>query len=59
MDNYHLMKLAEHCDEDAYRLGDLPDEELYKESDPNSAAAFKRKYKEFHTDIKLSHKEDW
>ena len=35
--------------------GDLEDAEKF-ESD---ADAFKRKYKEFYTDIKLSHKEDW
>ena len=36
-------------------FGDLDDAEKY-ESD---AEAFKRRYKEFYSDIKLSHKEDW
>ena len=57
MDNYTLMKLSEKMDDDAidlidYELSDLlPDE--------TDAEAYKRKYKEFYTDIKLSIKEDW
>lgn len=58
MDNYERMKLAEKFDEDCDFIedyGDLEDAEKF-ESD---ADAFKRKYKEIYTDIKLSHKEDW
>ena len=58
MDNYERMKLAEKFDEDCDFIEDygyLEDAEKF-ESD---ADAFKRKYKEFYTDIKLSHKEDW
>lgn len=58
MDNYTLMKLAEQCDEDAYDVADMSTEDMYKDNS-SSAEAFKRKYKEFYTDIKLSHKEDW
>ena len=58
MHNYERMKLAEKLDEDCdfvEDFGDLDDAEKY-ESD---AEAFKRRYKEFYSDIKLSHKEDW
>ncbi|MGN0771298.1 MAG: hypothetical protein ACI4MI_01795 [Christensenellales bacterium] len=59
MTNYEMMKLAEKLDEDCddifAEFCSLYEAEDY-ESDPE---AFKRKYKEFYTDIKLSHKEDW
>ena len=59
MTNYELMKLAEKYDEDIDDLYmdycSLDNSEKY-EKDPE---AYKRKYKEFYTDIKLSHKEDW
>ncbi|HIT27302.1 MAG TPA: hypothetical protein IAA90_06620 [Candidatus Ornithoclostridium excrementipullorum] len=58
MNNYERMKLAEKLDEDCdfvEDFGDLDAAEKY-ESD---AEAFKRRYKEFYSDIKLSHKEDW
>ncbi len=59
MNNYELMKKAERLDEDVNDLYDeycsLEDSQKY-EKDPE---IFKRKYKEFYTDIKLSHKEDW
>ena len=58
MNNYERMKLAAKLDEDCdfvEDFGDLDDAEKY-ESD---AEAFKRRYKEFYSDIKLSHKEDW
>lgn len=57
MDNYTLMKLSEKMDDDAVDIADFDPEELY--SVPNDAEAFKQKYKEFYTDIKLSIKEDW
>ena len=54
-----MMKLAERLDEDCddifAEFCSLYDAEDF-ETDPE---AFKRKYKEFYTDIKLSHKEDW
>lgn len=57
MNNYDLMKLSELCDDDAYDYIDFESDELEnKEDTPEN---FKRKYKEFYTDIKLSHKEDW
>lgn len=57
MNNYDLMKLSELCDDDAYDYIDFEYEEL--ESQEDTPENFKRKYKEFYTDIKLSHKEDW
>lgn len=57
MNNYELMKLSENCDDDAYDIADFEREELEKNID--NPQKFKEKYKEFYTDIKLSHKEDW
>ncbi len=60
MNNWELMKLAEKYDEDV--------EAIYEEENDVDAAIrksetkaekFKREYKEFYTDIKLSIKEDW
>lgn len=54
MDKYQLMRLAETMDDDG------PDfDEFQIESDEGDAEKFKRKYKEFYTDIKLDIKEDW
>lgn len=58
MTNYERMKLAEKYDEDCDCMDDLTDLELAEQYETD-AEAFKRKYKEFYTDIKLSHKEDW
>lgn len=57
MDNYTRMKLSEKMDDDAIDLFDYDIEELLPKK--NSAEEFKKKYKEFYTDIKLSIKEDW
>lgn len=57
MDNYELMKLSEKFDEDGVFAEDFDPDDWYHEAD--DAEEFKRKYKEFYTDIKLSHKEDW
>lgn len=57
MDNYTLMKLAEKMDDDAIDIIDYELSELLSES--SDIEEFKRKYKEFYTDIKLSIKEDW
>lgn len=57
MDNYTLMKLSEKMDDDGVDIADFDPEELYEIAD--NAEAFKQKYKEFYTDIKLSIKEDW
>lgn len=57
MDNYTLMKLSEKMDDDAVDIADFEYDELYQISD--DAEAFKEKYKEFYTDIKLTIKEDW
>lgn len=53
-----MMKRAEKLDEDCDCLIDECNLENSK-SYENDAEAFKSKYKEFYTDIKLSHKEDW
>ncbi|MEG1394692.1 MAG: hypothetical protein RSD04_02960 [Clostridia bacterium] len=59
MTNYELMKMAEHYDEDCQDLIDdfcsLDDANKFD----SNAESFKKHYKEFYTDIKLSHKEDW
>lgn len=57
MNNLERSRLAEHYDEDCDELfeADLEDAQKF-ESD---AESFKRRYKEFYTDIKISHKEDW
>lgn len=60
MNNYELMKLAEKYDED---LEGLMEEQNNIETSirvsETPAEKFKRQYKDFYTDIKLSHKEDW
>ena len=58
MDNYELMKFSQKMDEDGIYIEDFELEELFEE-DLGDPEAFKRTYKEFYTDIKLSHKEDW
>ncbi len=57
MNNYDKMKLARDCDEDI----DFIDEEdlLASEKYESASEAFKRKYKEFYTDIKIDRHEDW
>ncbi len=59
MTSYELMKLAERLDEDCddllSEICSLEQAQRYE----TDAEAFKRRYKEFYTDIKLSHKEDW
>lgn len=57
MDNYTLMKLSEKMDDDGVDIADFELDELYQTQ--NDAQAFKEKYKQFYTDIKLSIKEDW
>lgn len=57
MDKYKLMRLAEDMEEDAFKYDEA--EEIYPYEPADSAAEFKRKYKEFYTDIKTSIKEDW
>ena len=51
------MKLSSDCDEDI----DFIDEEdlLASEKYESDSEAFKRKYKEFYTDIKIDRHEDW
>ena len=58
MTDYEKMKLAEKYDEDCDYIEDEDDLER-AEGCESEAEAFKRRYKEFYTDIKLSHKEDW
>lgn len=58
MNNYELMKLAERFDEDVEGMAEFRDLEEAERFE-SEAEAFKRKYKEFYTDVKLSHKEDW
>jgi hypothetical protein len=60
MNNWELMKLAEKYDEDVEAILEEEqgvDEAIRKTETP--AEKFKREYKEFYTDIKLSIKEDW
>lgn len=57
MDNYTRMKMSEKMDEDAVEYIDYDTEELLDKG--SSAEEFKKKYKEFYTDIKLTIKEDW
>ena len=57
MDDFTRMKLSEQMDEDSCELMDFEYNEL--NPDGNTAEDFKRKYKEFYTDIKLTIKEDW
>ena len=58
MNDYELMKLSEQYDEDGVFLGDYDLEDLYN-ADPTDPEEFKRKYKDFYTDIKLTPWEDW
>ena len=58
MTDYEKMKLAEKYDEDCDRIEEEEDLERAEKYE-SEAEAFKRRYKEFYTDIKLSHKEDW
>lgn len=57
MDNYTLMKLSEQMDDDAVDIIDYELEDLLPAN--NDAEEFKRQYKEYYTDIKLTIKEDW
>lgn len=57
MDKYKLMRMAENLEEDAIKFDEV--EDIFPPQDINSAEDFKRKYKEFYTDIKISIKEDW
>ncbi len=57
MDKYKLMRMAENLEEDAIKFDEV--EDIFPPQDSNSAEDFKRKYKEFYTDIKISIKEDW
>lgn len=57
MNNYEKMKLAELCDEDCDGIYD--EDLLAGEKFESESQAFKRKYKEFYTDIKLDRHEDW
>ena len=57
MDKYKLMRMAENLEEDAIKFDEV--EDIFPPHDSNSAEDFKRKYKEFYTDIKISIKEDW
>ena len=56
MDKYKLMRMAENLEEDAIKFDEV--DELFPQ-EGESAEDFKRKYKEFYTDIKISIKEDW
>ena len=57
MNNLERSRLAERYDEDCEEIfeGDLEDAQNFE----TDAEKSKRKYKEFYTDIKISHKEDW
>ena len=57
MDKYKLMRMAENFEEDAIKFDEI--DELFPQEEGTSAEDFKRKYKEFYTDIKISIKEDW
>ena len=57
MDKYKLMRMAENLEEDAIKFDEV--EDIFPPQDSKSAEDFKRKYKEFYTDIKISIKEDW
>ena len=57
MNNYEKMKLARLCDEDCEGMDD--EDLLASEKYESESEAFKRKYKEFYTDIKIDRHEDW
>lgn len=56
MDKYKLMRLSEQLEEDAIKFDEA--DELFP-PEFSDAQEFKRKYKEFYTDVKISIKEDW
>ncbi|MDE7215925.1 MAG: hypothetical protein K2O08_03865 [Clostridia bacterium] len=58
MNNYEKMKLAQKYDEDCEGMYDEEDL-LASEKYESESEAFKRKYKEFYTDIKIDRHEDW
>ena len=51
------MKLARLCDEDCE--GTFDEDLAASEKFESDSEAFKRKYKEFYTDIKIDRHEDW
>ncbi len=51
------MRMAENLEEDAIKFDEV--EEAFPAPQDNNAENFKKKYKEFYTDIKISIKEDW
>ena len=54
MDKYELMRLSEFMDDDG------PDyDNFLREAPEKDAEKFRRKYKEFYSDVKLDIKEDW
>ncbi len=57
MNNLERSRMAEKYDEDCDFLfeGDLEDAQKYQTENEK----FKQKYKEFYSDIKISHHEDW
>lgn len=57
MDKYKLMRMAENLEEDAIKFDEV--DEAFPTAESGSAEEFKKKYKEFYTDIKISIKEDW
>lgn len=60
MTKLELMRLSEYQDCEAVDYGDFELEELLEKVEVKSdAQRFKEKYKEFYTDIKISHREDW
>lgn len=58
MNNYEKMKKAEQYDEDCSEMYDEEDL-LAAQSFATESEKFKRKYKEFYTDIKIDRREDW
>lgn len=52
------MKRAEQCDEDCSEIYDEEDLIAAQKYETDSEN-FKRKYKEFYTDIKIDRREDW
>lgn len=58
MNNYEKMKRAEQCDEDCSEIYDEEDLIAAQKYETDSEN-FKRKYKEFYTDIKIDRREDW
>ncbi len=58
MNNYEKMKKAEQYDEDCSEMYDEEDLLAAQNYDTDNEI-FKRKYKEFYTDIKIDRREDW